>query len=1278
MPPGNLTVPRPPPLQADAQFQSFLSWRRGWADYAAMAGVNRMPHDIQLMQLRSCLSLDVQALLRNSLDIPHDTPLSADGVLDRLQSHLRDSRAEALRRRDLFRCRQEYGEPFDDFYGRVKDKARELDLCAVGAAACAEAQMKTIILMGVRDEDLAQRISSLPTTATLQEVVTHCRSHESARETVSGRQDNPQVRAVSAYKSVQRQARASPPQPLPAPSSRPGDTCPNCGSKGHRPHTRQCPARNPRCRVCRTKGHWEKYCKSSEDWDENYHGPPSPGAPGKAATCRKVSDGSGRSPTPVSIRIRFGNVSSSLLMLPDTGADVTMIGARHLGTMGISKASLQPPTSAPMYMADGSQMPPTVGRFQATLTLGDRSCTADIRVHKGVKTPLLSFGHCRELAIIPPDFPKPILEVTYANRCAALTLPPDSSPAAARDYFLREFSDVLVCKDDLRSKPLGKMVGPPMRIHLKADAVPLAIHTPRLIPFAFRDQVKEELDSMVQQGIITPVGDEPSEWCHPMVLVAKNKGVRITVDLTKLNSQVTRPTHPSPTPFAAVRSVTPSARFFTTADALHGYWQIDLAEEDQHLTTFITPYGRYKHCRGPMGFAATGDAYCLRGDAALQGVANCVKMVDDVLLRNSQSPPPSVSFCGDRLSADKDKVRAIRDFPTPANLTDLRSFMGLVNQLADFTPAITAAAQPLRPLLSPKRSFTWTPDHDKAFADVKRALSSPPVLAPFDSALPVVLQTDDSRLYGIGYALLQDHGQGHLRLIQCGSRFLTDAETRYATIELEMLAVTWATPKCKLYLFGVPPFTLLTDHRPLIPILNSYTLDAVENPRLQRLKERLSSFVFTAKWCAGKQLCIPDALSQAPVSRPTPEDETDCDKDAAHVRSVVASSAGAREDGPSPDADRALQELRAEAQADPAYGHLLTCVSSGFSSNRLALPSSVLPYWKLRDALSTDGNLVLYGQRIVVPAALRKRTLARLHDSHRGTEATKRRARQTVFWPGIDSDIKSTVEACEPCQVLRPSQQQEPLLCDDRPTRPFESVSADFFHVAGKAFLVIADRLSGWPVIVPCGQDTTATRVIRKFCCYFRESNEHAEAAVKAAKHLILKTAPNGNIDCEEFDCGLLELRNAPSLAGRSSAQVLFGRHLRTCVPAHPKSFAPEWQARSEECDRKAAAHAAQTIRRYDEHARPLPALGVGQHVRIQDRTSLRWDKVGVIMGRGRSREYELRLPSGRIWWRNRRHLRPVAPPPDASAAVAPLPSRADPLPHAARLGYNVLVDYVN
>ncbi|XP_068213279.1 uncharacterized protein [Palaemon carinicauda] len=150
------------------------------------------------------------------------------------------------------------------------------------------------------------------------------------------------------------------------------------------------------------------------------------------------------------------------------------------------------------------------------------------------------------------------------------------------------------------------MAGPPMRIHLRDGAVPFAIHTPRQIPFAFKDQVKGELDSMAAQGMIKPAGDDPSVWCHPLVVVAKNgTGVRITVDLTKLKSQISRPAHPSPTPYTAIRSVDRKSRFFTTADALYG---------------------------GPMGFTATGDAFCLRSDMALQDVQNCVKVIDDLLL----------------------------------------------------------------------------------------------------------------------------------------------------------------------------------------------------------------------------------------------------------------------------------------------------------------------------------------------------------------------------------------------------------------------------------------------------------------------------------------------------------------------------------------------------------------------------------------------------------------------------------------------------------------------
>ena len=141
------------------------------------------------------------------------------------------------------------------------------------------------------------------------------------------------------------------------------------------------------------------------------------------------------------------------------------------------------------------------------------------------------------------------------------------------------------------------------------------------------------------------------------------------------------------------------------------------------MTTFITLYGRFYFLRAPMGLSIIGDEFCRRGDAVFAGLQNFVKVVDDILIYNKDYEThlhrvyelllrcqwagimlnadkfvlaaPSASFCGygvstDGVIADDEKVRAIRDFPTPANITDLRSFMGLVNQLADFTADIAA------------------------------------------------------------------------------------------------------------------------------------------------------------------------------------------------------------------------------------------------------------------------------------------------------------------------------------------------------------------------------------------------------------------------------------------------------------------------------------------------------------------------------------------------------------------------------------------------------------
>ena len=117
---------------------------------------------------------------------------------------------------------------------------------------------------------------------------------------------------------------------------------------------------------------------------------------------------------------------------------------------------------------------------------------------------------------------------------------------------------------------------------------------------------------------------------------------------------------------------------------------------------------------------------------------------------------------------------------------------------------------------------------------------------------------------------MQQKNDDHWTLIQAGSRFLSDAESRYAIIELELLAVSWAITKCKLFLAGLPQFMIVTDHHPFILILNNHQLDDIENPHLQRLKSSVMAYNFIAQWVKGIQNNAPDALSRNPVSNPFP------------------------------------------------------------------------------------------------------------------------------------------------------------------------------------------------------------------------------------------------------------------------------------------------------------------------------------------------------------------------------------------------------------------------
>lgn len=157
---------------------------------------------------------------------------------------------------------------------------------------------------------------------------------------------------------------------------------------------------------------------------------------------------------------------------------------------------------------------------------------------------------------------------------------------------------------------------------------------------------------------------------------------------------------------------------------------------------------------------------------------------------------------------------------------------------------------------------------------------------------------------------------------------------------------------------------------------------------------------------------------------------------------------------------------------------------------------------------------------------------------------------------------------------------------------------------------------------------------------YYPQSNGHAEVTVKAVKSLVAKTTKNGDLDCDEFAKGLLEIRNGPRIGGRSPAQILFGLPMRSTVPTHHRAYAAEWQRVATECDEKVESERQKVKVRYDKTAKPLPLFGIGTWVNVQDQKSGRWEKTGVVVAVGKNRDYLVKLPSGRVLWRNRRFLR--------------------------------------
>ena len=485
------------------------------------------------------------------------------------------------------------------------------------------------------------------------------------------------------------------------------------------------------------------------------------------------------------------------------------------------------------------------------------------------------------------------------------------------------------------------------------------------------------------------------------------------------------------------------------------------------------------------------------------------------------------------IKPDPQKTVAIASFPSPKNITDLRSFLGLANQLAFFLPDFSHLTCEMRKLLSTKNAFLWLEIHENEFRKLKEVLTSELLVKTFDPKLTTMLLTDASCLNGLGYALLQKENDTKLRLIACGSCSLSETQNRYATIELECLAIQYAISKCRFYLLGLPTFEIITDHKPLLGIFEKYIFE-VDNPRLQRLREKMQAYNFTVKWVSGKLHLIADALSRAPHFSP-------------HSKELTVETTFAVLAEEHPQCNQLLECLT--NCICPAYKDLLTQIRTDFSSQSLS--TFAKSYKNLGDRLSIysfkNKEFILLDCRqiIIPPPEAIPFLLKNFHSAHVGIERTVRLAKQFFFWHGMLNDLTTTIDSCKACQMYTPSQKKKVIQSHTllKAAFSFQECASDLFTLNGNEYIILVDRLTGFLCCDKLQRTTTSAILIKltnwfnilgwpekirsdggpqfrsefnDFCKsfyidhelsspYHPESNGLAEAAVKNAKNLLKK-----------------------------------------------------------------------------------------------------------------------------------------------------------------------------
>lgn len=755
---------------------------------------------------------------------------------------------------------------------------------------------------------------------------------------------------------------------------------------------------------------------------------------------------------------------------------------------------------------------------------------------------------------------------------------------------------------NLSKDGIGKIPNVEASIHLRCDPKP-SYSRPRPVPHALLPLVDAELDHLEKFDVVERV--DSSEWAHPAVIALRGKGelskrkARICGDFkVGLNQFLVVDDHPLKNIRHALDNIGVGKKF-SKLDVSNAFLHMPIRAEDRKYLTVNTHRGLYRFKRMCNGLASAPAIWQRFMEGILAGIDGVEVVMDDIVvsavtddehlkrleavlqrleendLRLNRSKcnffAEEIKFCGFKLKHQQihkcdDKISSFKNAPKPKSVSELKSFIGMIQFYSSFAPQLADIAHPLyKAFKGSSQKFEWTSEMDKAFEMVKAEMCSPRILVPFDPTRILLLATDASS-HGISAVLSHRYDDNTERPIAYYSRTLTDTEKRYTQLEKEALGIKEGVSRFFYYLFG-RRFELITDSKPLVSILSpSKALPPLAAMRMTHYSMFLQSFNYDIKYRNTNEHGNADMLSRLPTKS---ED-------------FVA---------PQETHDILLIEIRDSVPLD------VTKIAEMTRNCEVLRPilewlqgMTTIPRirWRMDlSELTVVKNVIFRGHRVVIPVACRTQVLDMLHEEHFGSDKMKELARRYVWWDTVNADIEQVARSCTICaqNAKQPNRTFHPW---EPAENPFDRVHLDYAGpIDGQYLFLLVDAHTKWlevsaaptkttettlkhlreivarfglpKVIVTDNDPTFKSEDFKKFCRsngikaknsppFHPASNGQVERYVCTTKQALKKIKDEGEKDLHTaLQRFLFRHRMVPSSSTRKTpAELMLGRQLRS------------------------------------------------------------------------------------------------------------------------------------